>query len=195
MGNYDLRPDGSVRVDPKLAPGRSARDWLSASPAKLQLGPGGRASVTISSRPARSATPGDHQALLLIATTPKASGPGGVAVRSQIGVGVIARIDGPIVRDVAVARPTLVRSGAKRAFRLRLTNRGNINERFARGQIRLELRRGGRVLARLTAGPHNVLPGTCRARHRLDPCSHRAQGEGAAVTSPVPQAAPGRCAL
>jgi hypothetical protein len=160
IGNYDLRPNGSVRIDPKLSPGRSARDWLSASPQQVRLRPGEQATVTISSHPARTATPGDHQALLLIASAPKATGPGGVAVRSQVGVGVIARVAGPFVRDIAVARPYLVRSGAKRAFRLRLTNRGNINERFARGQIRLVLRRRGRVLARLAAGAQSVLPGT-----------------------------------
>jgi P pilus assembly chaperone PapD len=160
IGNYDLRPDGRVRIDPRLTPGRSARDWLRTSPPQIRLGPGQETTVTITSRPARSATPGDHQALLLVTSLPKAAVRSRVAVRSQVGVGVIARVPGPFVRRIAVARPFVVRSGARRAVRLRLTNRGNINERFARGQIAVTLRRRGRVLARLVARPQSVLPGT-----------------------------------
>jgi hypothetical protein len=158
LGNYVIRPDGEVVVDPRLPPGRSAKRWLKAVPSRVDLAPGQSARITVTSRPARSAQPGDHHALLLFTTVPRTSG--GVAVRTRVGVTALVRVDGPLVRRLRPLGLSVTPRGGDRLVRLRLANRGNVYERFVTTRTLLELRKNGKVIARLHAPTRSILPGT-----------------------------------
>ena len=154
LGNYVIGADGQVAVDPKLPPGRSAKHWLTAVPSRVSLGPGKTAQIMVTSKPSRSAQPGDHHALLLLSTVPKTRS--GVAVRTRVGVTALVRVGGPLVRRLR----SLGLSATGRLVRLRVANLGNVNERFVAARTTLELRRKGKVIARLRAGTRSILPGT-----------------------------------
>ncbi len=160
VGNYSIAEDGSVQVDPRLEPSRSAKRWLTVSPSVLNLGPRQSAVVTVTSKAPHIAAPGDHHALVLL--TGRASGQtaGAVQVRARVGVGTLVRVPGELRRHLQVHRLSVHRAGSAKVVRLGVTNKGNVNERLARGQARVVLRRNGRVIARLTTRTRSLLPGT-----------------------------------
>jgi hypothetical protein len=158
LGNYVIGADGSVTVDPKLPPGRSAKRWLKAVPSRLDLAPGKTAEVTVTSRPARSAQPGDHHALLLFSTVPKRAR--GVAVRTRVGVTALVRVGGPLVRRLRPLGLGVVHGSRVGLVRLKVANLGNVNERFVSGRTLLDLRRNGKLIARMRATTRSILPGT-----------------------------------
>jgi hypothetical protein len=159
VGNYAFSPDGSVLVDPPLEPGRSARRWVTATPDRLVLDPRQSAQVVIYAKPPHIAAPGDHHALVLLAGEGAAQ-PGTVRVRAQVGVGVLVRVPHDLRRLIQPHKVTVARSAKVRVLRLGVTNKGNVNERLNRGQVRFQLRRGGRTLATVLARPRSFLPGT-----------------------------------
>lgn len=153
-GDLAVSAAGTVSVDPKHKPARSARSWLSVSPARLQLGPGASADVTVAVHPPAHAASGDHYALVLLATVP----PNGVevGVATRIGVTVVDTVTGGASPPPAIRPPKAAAYGKTRVLRFQLANRGDVLQRFARGQISVEIRRGARTLARLV-GPGRVL--------------------------------------
>ena len=171
VGDYTLGPDGRPLFGPGVNSRRSARTWLRLDPRQLRLEAGQRVNVQVSAVPPRSATPGDHNAIVLVTTGAQAA-PGRFAVRHRIGVGVLVRVPGPIMRRLAIGRLIIRRSGKRDVLRLNIRNLGNINERLATGQVSVQLRRGGRVLATFRPRPRSLLPGTAgdviaaRAGHR-----------------------------
>ena len=195
--DYHLTSDGRTNIG-SPPPNRSARRWLVVTPSRLRLQPGESAKVQVSSAPSRIATPGDHNALVLVATDPGEGEPGKVTINTQIGVRVFIRVPGEIRRDLLVQRLVPLPAKAKgpknlRIMRLRITNRGNIDEKLPRGRVRVELRQGSRKVATLSAKARTILPDT---RGHLD-FSFRGKARGvftAIVTlAPVPaaQAGPG----
>ncbi|HJZ62527.1 MAG TPA: hypothetical protein VKD47_10265 [Miltoncostaeaceae bacterium] len=156
-GNYNVAADGGVRIDPKLPPARSAKAWLRVSPRSLTLGPGQRGTVTVVAAPPRVAAPGDHHALVLLAGT---GGRAAVAIRAQVGVNVIVRVSGPLVRSLRVTAPRVRRVKRRRVIAVPIANRGNVVERLLRKQVTVELRRGRKLAARVAAASTIVLPGT-----------------------------------
>src|SRR5262249_47712199 len=107
------------------APGssRSARPWLRLSPRAFVLAPRQRAEIAVRADVPRSATPGDHHALVEVRAR---SLVGGTTLGStvQIGVNTVVRTSGPLVRDLVVHRLSVHRSGGLRVLRLSLSNRG-----------------------------------------------------------------------
>jgi hypothetical protein len=164
--DFELRPSGKAVVGPKLPPVRSAKSWLTVSPGTLRLAPAATATVRIASHPIAGASPGDHHALVLFTTvTPTTAA---VSTRTQIGLPVLVRISGSIVRRLAVRSLTVKRG----ALRLELRNSGNITERLLRRSVTVRLLRRGRTAATLTAPVRSILPGgrtvyTLRAPRRL----------------------------
>jgi hypothetical protein len=150
-GDYSITPDGRVRVGRPSK--RSARAWLTVSPRALDLAPGEKGTITVASRIPASQAPGDAHALVLLETKT----PSGVKVgiRTQIGVGILVRVKGELRRKLAITSAHV----AGRALSIGLANRGNVNERLLRGQIRVALARGGRTLARMSPRGRNLLPG------------------------------------
>ena len=114
-----------LRGRPKIVArgdGRAASAWLTVRPARFVLG--GR-SEPIPHRglaaPAR-VEPGDHDALVLLTTRPRRGA--GVAVRMRIGIVVVVRAPGRIVRRLALGRLRVRRQ------------RGDTRSRALRGQPR-----------------------------------------------------------
>jgi len=157
LGNYDILRNGRVVIDPARTPGRSARKWLRAKPRTLTLGPGERGRVRVAALPNRVAAPGDHQALVLMSSGGRRQGR--LAVQARVGVPVQVRVGGALRRNLKVHRLSLAKAGRRRVFRIGVSNRGNLNERLPAGRVKVELRRRGRVVAKLTARRRELLPG------------------------------------
>jgi hypothetical protein len=141
--SFDLR--GRPRV--ARSDRRAATRWLSVRPGRLVLPPGATKWVTVSARLPRRVEPGDHDALVLLTTRPWRSA--GVAVRMRIGVVVVVRAPGRVVRSVAVRGLRVRRAGPARTLELVLANRGNVTETIDATRVRILLvRKGARASVR-----------------------------------------------
>ena len=137
---------------------RVTASWLTVRPRRLMLKPGGSASFTVSSRLPYRVEPGDHSALVLLTTRPRRGG--GVAVRMRIGIVVVVRVQGVIVRRLELLRLRVRRAGRARLLELLMANRGNITETLDRRCVTVSLRRRGRELERLWPTARDLLPRT-----------------------------------
>lgn len=130
---------------------RPAAGWLRLQPRRLVVPAGGTAVVTVSSAQPVGALPGDHAALVLLTTQPPRGA--GVTIRMRIGVVVFVRVAGRIVHRLEHGALRV----RHRVLELVVANRGNVVE-YAR--VRVFLRRGGHVLARLSSVGRTLLPRT-----------------------------------
>jgi hypothetical protein len=169
----DAAPAGfalSLRGRPRIVVrGRGRQDvagWLTLRPRRLELRPGGSATLTVSSTAPHGAGPGDHAALVLLSSR----GPSGtVSVLMRLGVVVDVRVPGTIVRHLVLRALHVRRDRAIRVLELSLANRGNVTELLQRGRVVVTLSRGAHVLARLVAAPRELLPrssGLAELRYR-----------------------------
>jgi hypothetical protein len=136
---------------------RAATTWLAVRPTRFLLRPAGSRVVEVTARVPRRVEPGDHDALLLLTTRPRRSA--GVAVRMRLGIVVVVRAPGRVVRRLAVRALKVHRAGARRVLELRVANRGNVTEVLARGRVRVTLGRGA-TRAVLRATPRELRPRT-----------------------------------
>jgi hypothetical protein len=149
-----------LRGRPRIASraGRNAAvSWVRARPGRFVLRAGAARSVTVSSRPPMSAEPGDHDALVLLTTRPLRGA--GVAVRMRIGVIVVVRAPGPIIRRVALGGVRVLRSSRARTLELGLANRGNVTETIDGTRLRVWAARGS-ARTRLRAEVRDLRPRT-----------------------------------
>lgn len=135
----DLR--GRPRVVGRAGP-RAAVAWLAVRPARFVLPAGGRRVVDVSVRLPARAEPGDHDALVLLTTRPKTAG--GVSLRMRLGVVVVVRAPGRVVRRLVPTGLRVRRDRVGRVLELTLRNRGNVTESLPRGRVRLTLQKGRR---------------------------------------------------
>jgi hypothetical protein len=154
VGNYTIKPNGRVVIDPKVSPKRSAKRWLTISPKHFTVKGDGKVNLKIRSHPGKRTGPGDHPALVLFVSA--AHGKGNVLVRTRIGVGVLVRVKGKIKRRLVVSG--LSSSRNKHQLRLSIRNRGNINERLLRRKVKVTLKRGNRTVQTLWAPARQLLP-------------------------------------
>jgi len=152
----DLR--GRPKIVSQHDVGRTAAAWLGLRPRTLSLKPGATGSVTIASTVPTRAEPGDHDALVLFTTRRRAAD--GLAVRVRMGVVVVVRAPGEIVRRLEVRRLRVMRRGRVRTLELSVMNRGNVTESFTRPRMLVSLDRGGRRIARLHGAPRELRPRT-----------------------------------
>ena len=171
----DVRPAGfalDLRGRPRILVRRDASVRVTIEPRRLVLRPGQTGSVTVASTIAPRARPGDHVALVVLAT--RARGAAGVGVRMQLGVVVTVRVPGRVVHRLEV-RGVHTRS---RMLDVVLRNRGNVTESVGPSNVRVVLRRAGRVIGILRPRRRELLPGTAGIvevrRPRLRPGSFRA---------------------
>jgi hypothetical protein len=148
---FTLDPGGRPRI---AATG--AAKWLVVSPRRLALGAGRSASVTVSAVVPRLASPGEHDALVLLRTRPQARAP--VPIVMQVGVVVEVRVRGRIVRRLDIRGLRLVRHRRQRTIVLTIRNRGNVSEVLPLRRVQIVLRRGRRVLATLLPPRRRILP-------------------------------------
>lgn len=183
----DIRRAGfglDLRGRPKIVAGsrRSANAWLAIRPRQLALRPGRSTALTISARVPHGAEPGDHDALVLLTSRPRRRA--GLAVRMRLGVHVVVRAPGRVVRGLALRGLSVRHQGRMRILELMVGNRGNVTEELGRKRIALSIRRRGRELARLSPEPRELLPhsrGVVQFRYR-----GRATGWVAALASIAP---------
>jgi hypothetical protein len=152
----DLR--GRPKIVGAVGGPRSAARWLAFRPRTLAIRPGGTAPVTIVSKLPSKAEPGDHDALLLLTTRRRVQD--GVAVRMRMGIVIVVRAPGDVVRRVEMRSLRVERLRAARVLELLLANRGNITESIQRSQAVVSLFLRGRRIARLTGDPRELRPGT-----------------------------------
>jgi hypothetical protein len=148
----------SLRGKPRVRPPHGAVGWLRLRPKRLRIAPGGEAALHVVAAPPRRASPGDHPALVLLTTRPLGAHRARVRLRLRIGVVVVLRVRGRIVRRLDARNLTVRRRGARRLLDLRLVNRGNVTERLGGDALRLVLFRRGRKLATLWPQRRELLP-------------------------------------
>jgi hypothetical protein len=146
-----------LRGRPRIAGALDAARWVTVRPHRLVLGRTG-ATVVVRAAPRARASAGDHEALVLLTASTRS--PAGILVRMRVGVLVEVRVPGRLVRRLVVTGLRVQRVGQGRTLLLALLNRGNVTERIRPGGLEVVLRRAGRVIARLRAGPRTVLPHT-----------------------------------
>jgi len=152
----DLR--GRPRVVARRTARRSAAGWLAFRPRRLVLRPGTSGSVLIASKVPSRAEPGDHDALVLFTTRRRAAD--GLSVRIRMGVVVVVRAPGQIVRGIRARGLRLVRRGRVRTLELSLVNRGNVTESFERARALVSLERDGRRVALVRGDARELRPRT-----------------------------------
>jgi hypothetical protein len=179
---YGLDLRGRPRVLRSVAP------WIRVRPRRLRIAPAHSARLAVVSRPPRRAQPGDHSQLVLLTTRPVHSG--ALSVRMRLGVVVVVRVRGRIVRRLAVLRVRL----RPRRLDILVANRGNVTETVSRRCGLVTVRRGGRVLARIRPPDRQLLPhtrGVLELRYRR-PVAGRLRVAVALATGPPCRAAPSR---
>jgi hypothetical protein len=137
---------------------RSAAGWLKVRPGHVTLGPRSAARLQVSARVPRHAEPGDHDALVLLVAHPLANAR--VSVRLRLGVVVVVRAPGTVVRRLRLGALRLTRRGSRAALELMVVNAGNVTERLL--HVRMVVSRLGakRRLATVAAGARELRPRT-----------------------------------
>lgn len=133
-----------------------APDWVVVSPRRIRLAAGRSAYVTVSARAPRRASPGEHDALLLLQTRTRAVGP--VPIVMQVGVVIVVRVKGPTIHRLEIRSLRVRRFARRKLLLLTLRNRGNVAEVLRRRRVRVVLRRGRRLLATLLPPRRELLP-------------------------------------
>jgi hypothetical protein len=150
----DLR--GRPRIVKRGGPS-SAAGWLRLRPARIRLAPHAAGTVLVSARVPRRAEPGDHDALVLLSARPLARAR--VSVRLRLGVVVVVRAPGAVLRRVELRRLRVARRGGKRALELAVVNSGNVTERLLRVRVTL-FRPSTRRIATVRASGRELRPHT-----------------------------------
>jgi hypothetical protein len=150
-----------LRGRPRIVWGRSTRSaagWLTLQPAHFTIGPRSTTPVVVTSKVPRGAEPGDHDALALLATRPVANGR--VGVRLRLGVIVVVRAPGAIVRRLQLGPLQIARRGRPGALELSVANRGNVTESLRGARAVLSRAENGRKVATAWAANRDLRPRT-----------------------------------
>jgi hypothetical protein len=157
-----LRNDGAERavvdVARRTVDRRTmAKTWLQIVPARLVLGSGENAILTLRARPPRRAEPGDHHVLVLLTTRPLRGDRVNVQVR--LGIHVKVHVPGRIVRRLAFGTLRVHSARGARFMFVSIANRGNVTVEL-RGRVTASLFQRGRQVARLSPRARRaLLPG------------------------------------
>lgn len=131
---------------------RSAARWLTLHPTRFAIPSHRTARLRVSASVPPRAAPGDHDALVLFTSHPVARGR--VAVRLRLGVVVVVRAPGAVVRRLELGRLRV----ARRTLELVVANAGNVTERLL--HVRTVVSRAGRRLASVAASARELRPKT-----------------------------------
>lgn len=146
----------SLRGKPRIEPTGGTATWLRLQPKRIRIAPRAKGVLHVRAVPARGAAPGDHPALVLLTTRPL--GVRHVRVRLRVGVVVVLRVRGKVVRRLDARALTVARQGTVCRLAVRLVNRGNLTEELGRDGLRLSLLRAGRAFATLRPQARELLP-------------------------------------
>jgi len=191
----DVSPAGfalDLRGRPRIVrPGsaRSAARWLTLRPAHLVLAPHAAAQIRVTARVPRAASPGDHDALVVLSAHPLTRAR--VEVRLRLGVVVLVRAPGAVVRRLKLGPLRVARRGSTRALELVAVNAGNVTERLRRVRIVVSRLKTRRLIESVAAGARELRPHT----RGLVVFHLRTRAQGLAMVSVVIPAEPGRAAM
>jgi translation initiation factor IF-1 len=146
----------SLRGRPRIRTGRRATVRLRVRPRRFRIAPHAATKLHVTALLSRRAAPGDHPALVLLTTRPL--GTHRVRVRLRVGIVVLVRVAGRIVRRLDLRALAVRRRGGRRLLELRLVNRGNVVERLDGSRLRIVLLRGRQVVATLPPRRRELLP-------------------------------------
>jgi len=149
---YGLDLRGRPRV------GRLRAPWISVRPRRARIVPGGKAMFVVASSPPSRAEPGDHSELVLLVARPLRTA--ALSVRMRLGVIVVVRVRGRIVRRLTPIRLRARTRGRARQLDLLLRNAGNVTEAVDTGCLTLGLRRPAARLVHLRPVARTLLPHT-----------------------------------
>lgn len=158
-----VRNDGTERVDVVVArtTASEARTQLEIAPRRLQLRTGKSASLTLRAGLDRKAEPGEHRALVLLTTLSPRNGH--VDLQLRLGVRVIVRVPGKVVRRLVLRGLRVQRAHRRRRLMFAsVANRGNVTVHL-RGNVTASLFRHGRRVGRLRLLAPAMLPPGIRA--------------------------------
>ncbi len=129
--------------------------WFGVSPASIVIPPHAVSRISLTVRRPPGARPGDHAELLLLSTAP----PTGrrVFARLRIGVVVVVRVPGRLVRRLAPGPVRARRLPAATALDVVVANRGNVDEWLGRGRISVTLVENGWHRAAPPIAPRRLL--------------------------------------
>jgi hypothetical protein len=151
--SYALDLRGRPRIG---GTGRDAtRGWLRVAPAHLAVGARATARLSVNVVRPRAARPGDH-AFVVVLTT-RLPSRRKVLARLRIGVVVVVRVPGVVVRRLTLGKLHVRRRGRRVLFEQPVANGGNLDEWVARRRLEIRLVRRGRIVARLQAEPRRLL--------------------------------------
>ena len=167
----------------------SASGWLRLRPSHFTLEPRSSVSLVVTAKLPRRAEPGDYDGLALLRTRPLVDGP--VAVRLRLGVVVVVRAPGEVVRRLQLDALRVARRRRRRVLELLVVNRGNVTESLTGARAVLSRVRTGRHLATLIACSRALRPGT----RGIVEFWFRGHARGAVMARIAIPAAPGRRAV
>jgi hypothetical protein len=150
-----------LRGRPRIVRSRSARSaagWLMLRPTHFTIGPRSTASLVVTAKLPRGAEPGDHDALALLRTRPVANGR--LAVRLRLGVVVVVRAPGAIVRRLELYALHVARRRHATVLELTVANRGNVTESLRGARAVLSKAKNGRAVAAALAASRDLRPRT-----------------------------------
>ena len=179
----DLR--GRPRIVRRRGP-RSASGWLRLRPARIRLAPHATGTLLVSATVPRRAEPGDHDALVLLSARPLARAR--VSVRLRLGVVVVVRAPGKVLRRVELRGLRVARRGGKRALELVVVNSGNVTERLLRVRATLSRPPSRARIVTVRASARELRPHT----RGLIEFRLRTSANGAVTARVVVPAEPGR---
>jgi P pilus assembly chaperone PapD len=129
------------------------KSWVHVVPARQSIRAGSTATFTLRVGRSATATPGDHAAVVFMTT--HRAGAAGVSIRLRVGVRLLVRVPGRLVRRIEFGR---LRVKGRRIV-VPVANRGNVVVSLA-PRVTATLLRRGRHVARLRArAPSLLLPG------------------------------------
>jgi hypothetical protein len=175
-----------LRGRPRL--GGAAPRSIAVAPHRLLLPPHGHATVGVTAVRRRGARPGDHAAALLL--TSRLVGRPAVRVRMRVGVVVVVRVPGRVVRRLALGRPLVVRRARARLLRFVVANRGTLDEWIARGRLVVHVVRGLRTVAAIRTGSRRILARTEAVFELRVPSRARGRARVVVTIAPVSRGDP-----
>ena len=151
-----VRNDGAERVALVIARTNGvATAGVQIAPRRLLLPAGKSASLTLRARLGQKTEPGEHRALVLL--TAHSAHHGHVDLQLRLGVRVMVRVPGQIVRRLALGGVRVHRARRRRLVFVSVANRGNVTVEV-RGRTTMSLFRRSKRVGRLRLLTPRMLP-------------------------------------
>jgi hypothetical protein len=148
-----------LRGQPRIVPvhrGLMPVSWLTLVRPRIVVPARGWASVNVVSTVPPSASPGEHNAVVVLSTVSQRSQ--AVAVQMRLGIQVSVQVPGAIVHRLDLEGLAPGPGAVSRVLDLALANRGNVTELLERRRVDVLLRRAGKLVARLHPAARELLP-------------------------------------